>query len=225
VRVRWPFDKRVGSGLAWGVLGVGATSLFGLPALLAIQHSSGPFRVWWPTDWMALPYAACAVGIALILVPIRRSADRSDQGTGRIAPTNGTRQVQGARKPYPTSEVSVPRAGSFQQGPIAGDAGQVDDLTDLLGAIPDMADPSFRQRVYGKVPQEVMQQIRRSDKTRLELVNLVETFQVYDHLHPWAALLEQLQRLLPGHPAVANLAVRLQQLGLASDRAVPGVSD
>jgi hypothetical protein len=96
---------------------------------------------------------------------------------------------------------------------------------DLLGAIPDMAEPSFRQRVYGNVPQDVMQQVRRSDRTRLELVNLVETFQVFEHLHPWAALLEQLQRLLPDHPAVGALAVRLRQLGLAGEQAVPGVSD
>jgi hypothetical protein len=225
VRVRWPFDKRVDPALAWGVLGVGATFLVGLPALLAIRHSSGPFRAWWPTDWMMLPYMACAVGVVLILVPLRRSAGRGDRGARCITPADGANQVQGVSKSYPARQISMPRAGSSRQGPIAGGVDQVDDLTDLLGAIPDMAEPSFRQRVYGNVPQDVMQQVRRSDKTRIELVNLVETFQIYEHLHPWAALLEQLQRLLPEHPAVADLAIRLRQLGLATEKAVPGVSD
>lgn len=63
---------------AWGVLGLGIAVLLAVPPIYASQHS-GSFRWWWPTDWMALPLVLCAVGITLLLVPLRRSVASIDQ--------------------------------------------------------------------------------------------------------------------------------------------------
>lgn len=79
--MRWPFDRRVDLGHAWGVVGLGTALLTGLPGLLATQHTEGRFRWWWPTDWMVLPLAIFVAGVLLLLVPVRRSAQRRSDMT------------------------------------------------------------------------------------------------------------------------------------------------
>src|ERR1700722_18567672 len=68
--VRWPYDRRVESVHAWGVLGLGVAVLVAVPGVYATQHAGG-FRWWWPTDWMAFPLVLCVVGLALLFIPLR----------------------------------------------------------------------------------------------------------------------------------------------------------
>lgn len=220
--MRWPFDKRADFGLTAIVLGVGVTVLIGLPALLALQH----FRWWWPTNWMAVPLAVCVVGVVMLFVPLRRSAVRrghtpvESTAPGAVGQPDSIRQsAPPLPVPAPIASSAFPLTGSAGPKRAAGGVSRPGELAGLLGAIPEMAEPSFRERVYLSVPQDVMQQVDRSDRTRLDLMSLAKTFQTYEHLHPWQALLDQLQELLPNNPHVANLAARLRELGLAAENA------
>jgi hypothetical protein len=72
--VRWPYDKRADATHAWGALGVGTAMLIGIPTVLATIHATDPhFRWWWPTTWMMLPLVIIAIGLVLLLAPVRRS--------------------------------------------------------------------------------------------------------------------------------------------------------
>ena len=119
----------------------------------------------------------------------------------------------------PTSPAApiAPLKGSSFKSSARDNSSLVSDLADLLGAIPEMAELTFRERIYAGVPRDVMQQVRRSEKARLDLLSVAETFETYAHLNPWSALLRQLQRYLPGNPHVAKLEARLRELGLAGE--------
>jgi hypothetical protein len=72
--VRWPYDKRAEATHAWGALGVGTASVIGILTVLATIHASDRhFRWWWPTNWTALPLVIVAIGMVLLIVPVRRS--------------------------------------------------------------------------------------------------------------------------------------------------------
>lgn len=204
--VRWPYDKRLDAAHAWGVLGTGVAFLIGLPSLLFTEHTSGPFEVWWPTDWMALPLAACVAGLLLLVIPVRRSA-LPVRAKNRAA-DEGDRVVK---------ESTSSGGGQLRSTEVGA-------LADLLWAIPDMRNSSFRQEVYNGVPQAVMQQVRTSDKVRFELISLIHTFSTFQHLRPWEAFLKQLTDQLPESPAVSLLAVRLRELGLVNETAPPGTT-
>lgn len=204
--MRWPFDKRLDAAHAWGIFGGGLAVLLALPALLAIEHTKGPFLVWWPTDWMAAPLGVCVAGLVLLFLPVRRSV--AVPGPDPVVPIPAREQAVAAQS-APGQPSPLPPA------PAA------DDLVDLLGAIPEMDEPAFRARVYAGVPRPVMQQVRHSEKSRLDLLSVTETFETYAHLHPWPALLRQLKNNLPENPHVARLEARLRELGLAEENAAP----
>src|SRR6058998_2392170 len=82
-RVRWPFDKRVEPTHAWGVVAVGTAGLISIPTALVALHANEPaFHWWWPTNWMIVPAVIFLGGIALLVVPVRRSAFPSSAITG-----------------------------------------------------------------------------------------------------------------------------------------------
>jgi hypothetical protein len=76
--MRWPYDKRAEAAHAWGAIGVGAAGVIGIWTVLATLHANEPnFRWWWPTNWTAVPLALVALGVMLLLIPIRRSTARN----------------------------------------------------------------------------------------------------------------------------------------------------
>jgi hypothetical protein len=220
--MQWPFDKRLDAAHAWGIAGVGFTALVALPGLLALEHTKGPFLVWWPTDWMAVPVGVFTAGVVLLFLPIRKSKAQLGQGPDTAITTSGgagTASQGNLRKPVASVPVT-PTA--IAQAPVAlGSVSLAGELADLLAAIPEMAEPGFRERVYEGVPRVVMQQVRRSDKARLDMLSVAQTFETYAYLRPWQALLRQLQEILPGNPYVARLAARLDELGLGGNGGTP----
>lgn len=57
---------------------MGAAGVGVIWTVLATLHATDPhFRWWWPTNWTAVPLAVVALGVMLLLIPIRRSKDRS----------------------------------------------------------------------------------------------------------------------------------------------------
>ena len=54
---------------------MGAAGLIGMAQELAgLNGTQAHFRWWWPTDWMAIPAAILAIGVALLVFPVRRAA-------------------------------------------------------------------------------------------------------------------------------------------------------
>jgi hypothetical protein len=127
------------------------------------------------------------------------------------APGTSTAALPGPPSPSPAPVPQGPAAGPPVTAPPA-----TSQLVDLLLAIPGMNDPDFRRDAYGQVPQPVVEQIRMSNQSRIELLNLIATFEDYPHLAPWQALLDALRDRLPAHPAVRALATALAARGLTA---------
>lgn len=73
--VKWPYQRRIDSAQAWGMVAVGTAGLVGIPTILATLHATDThFRWWWPTNWMAVPLVIFLIGVGLIVLPARRSA-------------------------------------------------------------------------------------------------------------------------------------------------------
>jgi hypothetical protein len=52
---------------------LGSLFLLGIPAILAtLNAGKSAFRWWWPTNWMIVPAIIVAVGLVLVVVPLRR---------------------------------------------------------------------------------------------------------------------------------------------------------
>jgi hypothetical protein len=100
--------------------------------------------------------------------------------------------------------------------PAGGTAREITakEIVDKLLAVPGMADRSFRQRLYGQLPDEVRQQLPHHDVPRVELVGVASTLTDYRHLGAWEALVTGLRALVPGHPAVNDLVAALVGSGL-----------
>ncbi|MBQ0901301.1 hypothetical protein [Micromonospora sp. U21] len=92
------------------------------------------------------------------------------------------------------------------------------DLVDLLLAVPGMADPTFRSQVYAQLPAAVQAQLPRHSTARLEMVGVATTLFAYRHLRPGRAFGAALAALVPGHPALEDLAGRLAALDAPADR-------
>lgn len=72
--MRWPYDERVEAAHAWGTLAVGSAAIVGIPTVLAAVHASDlHFSWWWPTNWMAVPLIILVIGLALLVIPLKRS--------------------------------------------------------------------------------------------------------------------------------------------------------
>ena len=117
--MRWPYDKRAEATHAWGALAVGTAMLIGIPTVLATIHATEPhFRWWWPTTWMMLPLVIIAIGLVLLLVPVRRSRVES--------PALQTQEV-----PSPAARADSPPSALTPKAPV-GVAGHTDTVKDRM---------------------------------------------------------------------------------------------
>ena len=70
----WPYETRAEAAHAWGAI---AAVLFVdgaiVAALVALNASDQDFRWWWPTNWMIVGVVIVVIGLALLIVPVRRS--------------------------------------------------------------------------------------------------------------------------------------------------------
>jgi hypothetical protein len=60
--MRWPYNARVDSAIAWGVLGSGiaiGSAIVG--ALAGLHGNERHFRWWWPTNWMIVPAVLASI--------------------------------------------------------------------------------------------------------------------------------------------------------------------
>ena len=123
--------------------------------------------------------------------------------TASIAPPGGTGPASTPTVTVSATPVSTP--GTNQQAPAR--------LVEYLVAVPDMADPAFRQLLYAHLPPQVAQQLRIGGPARIELLGLIDTFSHFPQLRPWQAFHDRLGELLPASPAVESLAGQLASLG------------
>lgn len=71
--MRWPFRRRLESAHGWGFVALGAAFLIGIAQELeGLNGTHAGFRWWWPTNWMAIPAAILVIGLALVVLPLRR---------------------------------------------------------------------------------------------------------------------------------------------------------
>jgi hypothetical protein len=83
--VRWPFNARVDSVAAWGVVASGI-AIAGI--MMTVLDGNHGHLWWWPTSWMYGPSAIVAIGLAMAVVPLRHRGDHPDR---QMSP--GDRQV------------------------------------------------------------------------------------------------------------------------------------
>jgi hypothetical protein len=81
--VRWPYDARVDSAAAWGVVTAGVAIAGIMVTVLAALDGSHPhFRWWWPTGWMLIPAGITAIGVFMATVPLRNSDNADEDAPG-----------------------------------------------------------------------------------------------------------------------------------------------
>lgn len=130
--MRWPFNRRVDPVHAWGTLTV-AVGVAGVIAteLATLHASQADFRWWWPTNWMIIPLVIFVGGIALLVVPVRRSP-RAPAVTAEPPPAV---TVARAPAPVPTvTDMSPQRRRAILAAATAGaKAGRIEALRRLHG--------------------------------------------------------------------------------------------
>jgi tetratricopeptide (TPR) repeat protein len=110
--------------------------LVAVPGVYATQHAVG-FRWWWPTDWMTFPLGLCAVGLVLLLVPVRRSRTAADQQVYESAPVPLSTAIPNDHVLAPSPPQAVPALGGLP-GRTATFTGRDTELGRLL----DLLDPA-----------------------------------------------------------------------------------
>jgi hypothetical protein len=111
--MRWPYDERVDSAFAWGVLGSGigvGGAIVG--ALTGLHGNDRHFHWWWPTNWMALPAALVLIGLIMVVVPLRRHDQPGE------SPEDAPGQPQIPQPVWQTIIADAP--GSTAQGAVHG---------------------------------------------------------------------------------------------------------
>lgn len=88
------------------------------------------------------------------------------------------------------------------------------ELVDRLLAVPRMSEPSFRERLYTLLPDEIITQLARDPAARIELFSLLGSFSHYPDLTPWESLATALSTLAPGQVQVDAVVSLLQRSGL-----------
>ncbi len=81
--MKWPYSKRVDSVPAWTLVAA-ALGIWGVLATLYVDHSY--WRLWWPTNWTAVPLVILVLGLILATVPVVRP--------------NGIRNFRAKRRKY-----------------------------------------------------------------------------------------------------------------------------
>src|SRR5258708_33488287 len=120
--MKWPDAQRVSSGTALTVISLGAGVGIGLMGVFAsFQGSRSGYRWWWPTEWMAIPSLLIALGLVLLMVPIRASTP-----TKEAAPKeSSTPRTEAGGNDH--NVVQAGRLGDvhFHQPPASTDAAKV----------------------------------------------------------------------------------------------------
>ena len=74
--MRWPFDARVDSVAAWGVVASGIAIAGIIMTVLGGDHGH---LWWWPTGWMYVPAAIVTIGLVMAVVPLRHHDAGADE--------------------------------------------------------------------------------------------------------------------------------------------------
>lgn len=110
----WPYNARVDSAFAWGVLGSGIAiggAIVG--ALTGLHGNDQGFHWWWPTNWMIFPVALVVIGLVMVVVPFRRHHNQPKESV-EAAP----KQPQIPQTIWQT--ITADAQGSTAQGAVHG---------------------------------------------------------------------------------------------------------
>src|ERR1019366_122713 len=78
--MRWPYNERVDTAHAWGTVAAGIAVIGIIVTTLAATHANDPhFHWWWPTNWLTIPVAIVAIGLLMLVAPLRRHVDQSKE--------------------------------------------------------------------------------------------------------------------------------------------------
>jgi hypothetical protein len=112
--MRWPYNARVDSALAWGVLGSGI-AIYGaaVGALTSLHANERNFHWWWPTNLMLVPAVLVLIGLIMVVVPLRRHDDQRKESTQK--PQESPQIPQTIRQ-----DIIAKAPGSIAQGAVHG---------------------------------------------------------------------------------------------------------
>jgi MFS family permease len=112
--MRWPYNARVDSALAWGVLGSGIAiggAIVG--ALTGLHGNERHFHWWWPTNWMIVPAVLVLIGLIMVVMPLHRHDDQRKESPQK--PPESPQIPQTIRQ-----DIIAEAPGSTAQGAVHG---------------------------------------------------------------------------------------------------------
>jgi hypothetical protein len=84
--MRWPYDTRVDTVHAWGMVAAGIAIVGIIVGALAATDGNDPhFHWWWPTNWLIIPIGIVVIGAIMVVVPLRHHDNQSKEGREVLA--------------------------------------------------------------------------------------------------------------------------------------------